>query len=240
MKRMTIFATVILALCAALVLAAAPAALLNPDQALERLKSGNARFVQAKLTHPNQDAFRRLSTGQEGQKPFATILGCSDSRVPPELVFDTGLGDLFVVRVAGNSTYFDQAGTIEYGAEHLGSQLVVVLGHTKCGAVQAVVDGAQEGGNIAGLVANIVPAVQKARLENPGLSGDELVTKAVEANAWQSVEDLFRQSPLIRHMVQEGKVKVVAAVYDIETGQVKWLGQHPRQAELLALDTGPK
>jgi carbonic anhydrase len=238
MKRGIIFAVVVLALCSAMVWAGAPESLPTPDQALERLQRGNERFVASKPIHPDLDPLRRSITAKEGQRPFAMVLGCSDSRVPVEHVFDAGLGDLFVIRVAGNVTYFDQAGTIEYGAEHLGANLLVVMGHTKCGAVAAVVNGAQEHGNIPALVANIVPAVNRARAENPGLSGPELVDKAVEANVWQSIEDLFKQSPAMREMVKAGKVKVVGAVYDIESGKVKWLGEHSRQAELVELAGG--
>lgn len=240
MKRVPALSFAVVVLFAAMAWASAPKSDLTPDQALERLRRGNERFVAAKPIHPNQDPFRRSITAKEGQKPFATILSCSDSRVPLELVFDAGVGDLFVVRVAGNVTYFDQAGSIEYGAEHLGSNLVVVLGHTKCGAVTAVVGGAQEHGNIPALVAGIVPPVAKVKADNPGMTGEELVNKAIVANTWQSIEDLFRQSPAMREMVKSGQVKVVGAIYDVETGKVNWLGEHPRQAELLALEGGVK
>ena len=240
MKRILIAALTMVALCAALAWASAPKPLLTPDQALERLQRGNERFVTSKMIHPNQDAFRRTTTAKEGQKPFATILGCADSRVPLELVFDAGVGDLFVIRVAGNVTYFDAAGTIEYGAEHLGSNLLVVLGHTKCGAVNAVVDGAKVGGNLPALVANIVPPVTEVKAANPGLAGVDLSNKAIEANMWASIADLFKQSPVMREMVKSGKVKVVGAMYDIESGKVAFKGEHPKQAELLALTSGPK
>ncbi|GFK93187.1 Carbonic anhydrase 2 [Fundidesulfovibrio magnetotacticus] len=240
MKRVSFIAALILALCAAMALASAPKPTLTPDQALERLQRGNERFSAAKLIHPNQDPFRRTMTAKEGQKPFATILGCADSRVPLELVFDTGVGDLFVVRVAGNVTYFDGAGTIEYGADHLGSNLLVVLGHTKCGAVNAVLGGGEAHGNIPALVANIVPPVTRVKAENPGLTGEALANKAIEANTWQSIEDLFKQSPMMRDMVKAGNVKVVGAIYDIESGKVNWLGEHPKQAELVALTGGAK
>ena len=238
MKRILPFSLAIVALCAAIVWASAPKALLTPDQALERLQRGNERFVASRPIYPDQDPFRRTTTAKEGQRPFATVLGCADSRVPLELVFDTGIGDIFVIRVAGNVTYFDQAGSIEYGAEHLGSNLLVVLGHTKCGAVSAVVNGDQEHGNIPALVAGIVPAVAKVKAENPELSGDDLINKAIEANTWQSIEDLFKQSPSMREMVKSKQVKVVGAVYDVQTGKVNWLGEHPRQAELLSLTGG--
>lgn len=239
MKRILSLSLMVVVLCAAMVWASAPKPTLTPDQALERLQRGNERFLAAKPIHPNQDAFRRSVTAKEGQKPFATILGCADSRVPLELVFDAGVGDLFVVRVAGNVTYFDQAGTIEYGADHLGSNLVVVLGHTKCGAVTAVVNGEEAHGNIPALVANIVPPVTKVKADNPGLAGADLLNKAIEANTFQAIEDLFKSSPIMRDMVKAQQAKVVAAIYDVESGKVNWLGEHPRQAELLELTGGP-
>lgn len=241
MKRLLTFPLLLIMLCASIAWASGtPASILSPDQALERLMRGNERFVTGKPIHPNQDAFRRSSTGKEGQRPYATILGCSDSREPVELIFDAGVGDLFVVRVAGNTTYADQAGTIEYGAEHLGVPLLVVLGHTKCGAVSAVINGDHVGGNIPALVANIIPAANKAKADNPSLAGAELIDKAIVANTWQSIEDLFKQSPEVRGLVQSGKMKVVGGVYDLEHGTVNWMGEHPKQAELLTLTSGPK
>jgi carbonic anhydrase len=240
MKRILVLSLAVVALCAAMVWASAPKPTLTPDQALERLQRGNERFVASKFIHPNLDPFRRTTTAKDGQKPFVTILGCADSRVPLELVFDTGIGDIFAVRVAGNVTYFDQAGTIEYGADHLGSNLLVVLGHTKCGAVNAVLKGEEAHGNIPALVANIVPPVTKTKADNPGLSGEELANKAIEANTWQSIADLFKQSPMMREMVKAKQVKVVGAIYDVESGKVSWLGEHPNQEELLALTGGAK
>ena len=238
MRRLLALSLSALFLCAAAALASAPKAPLTPDQALERLKRGNERFVSSKMIPPDQDPFRRAMTAKEGQKPYAIILGCADSRVPLELVFDAGVGDLFVTRVAGNVTHFDQAGTIEYGADHLGTNLVVVLGHTQCGAVTAVVNGDQVHGNIPALVAGIVPPVTKVKAENPNLPKNELAAKAIEANTWQSVEDLFKQSPIMRGLVKSKQVKVVGAIYDIQSGKVNWLGEHPKQAELIELTGG--
>lgn len=242
MKRLLAASVSLVVLCASLALASSnpPVSALGPDQALERLQRGNERYVAGKPIHPNADAMRRMVTTKEGQKPYATVLACSDSRVPPEIFFDTGVGELFVVRVAGNVAYFDQVGSIEYAAEHLGTPLLVVLGHTHCGAVTAVAEDAHVAGNIAPMVAGIKPAVAKAKADNPGLSGAALTAKAIEANTWQSIEDVFKQSPEMRLLVREGKVKVVGALYDIESGKVSWLGEHPRQAELLQLNSGLK
>jgi carbonic anhydrase len=206
---------------------------ISPEAALSRLKEGNRRFRTGALLHPNIDARRLMETAGKGQTPFATILGCSDSRVPCELVFDQGVGDLFVVRVAGNVCAVDEAGSIEYGIGHLGTPLLVVLGHEKCGAVTAVATDAELEGSIPELVGHIRPAVAEARRLHPGLKSDPLVRFALRANVIQSIEDLFRRSGTARDLVREGKVVVVGAVYDLESGEVTWLGPHPRQAVLV-------
>jgi len=205
----------------------------TPDQAIQQLTDGNARYVQERSSHPNPGAARRLQTATEGQHPFATILSCADSRVPLEVVFDQGLGDIFVVRVAGNVCGVDELGSIEYGVDHVGTPLMVVLGHTQCGAVMAAAMHAEVHGNIKALIEQIAPAVVKAQAAHADLHGKDLIPAATEANVWQSIEDLFAKSHTMRHCVHEGKAKVVGAIYDIKTGQVHWLGEHPRQGELL-------
>jgi carbonic anhydrase len=224
--------TLCLLLCAALALAAAEGPGVSPDQALEHLKQGNARFVSGKSNHPNQ-TFKRLKETSSGQKPFATVLGCSDSREPVELIFDQGFGDVFVVRVAGNVADTDEVGTIEYGVGHLHTPLLLVLGHTKCGAVTAVATKAEVHGSIPQLVDNIVPAVERATAANPGLLPGDLVEKAIVENVWQSIADALKRSEEVRHLVAAGQLKIEGAVYDIATGKVNWLGPHPNQAELL-------
>jgi len=212
----------------------------DPDDALQMLVDGNRRFTAGETSMPKIDQLRRCETFGTGQHPFATILSCADSRVPPEIVFDQGIGDLFVIRIAGNVADTDELATIEYGAAHLGSRLVVVMGHTKCGAVTAVVDGAQVKGNLAGLLDNIGPAVALTKKQNPTLTGAPLVTRAIRANVFQSIEDLISNSPDLRAMMAEEKIKVVGAVYDIHSGTIDWLGQHPRQGALMAAPTKPK
>lgn len=225
---------------ASVVVGRAPAAPANqdsgvkPDEAIQRLKDGNGRFAAGKSSHPNVTAARREETVKGGQHPFACVLACSDSRVPVERLFDQGFGDLFVIRVAGNVANVDEIGSIEYGADHLGAPIVLVLGHTHCGAVTAVATGAEAHGNIATLVENIRPAVASAQKKHPDVHGKDLVPTAIEANVWQSIDDLFKNSPVIRKRVQEGRVKVVGAVYDLATGQVKWLGEHPQTAQLMS------
>ncbi len=204
-----------------------------PDAALKLLKQGNARFVSGKSLHRNQTRVRRHETAVKGQKPFAAILSCSDSRVPPEILFDQGIGDLFVIRVAGNVADTNEIGTLEYGVEHLGSTLVVVMGHTRCGAVTAVATGAEARDNVLKLVEHIVPAVKKARELNPTLQGESLVPEATKANIFQSMEDIFRKSHLLREKVSCGGTALVGALYDIDSGKVVWLGAHPEEKKLI-------
>lgn len=192
----------------------------SPDAILADLKAGNARFVAGKATRPHATP-KRLKETAKGQHPEAIILGCSDSRVPPELVFDEGIGDLFIVRVAGNVAEEHTIGSVEYAAEHLAVPLVVVLGHHSCGAVKATAEatGPVEG-NVGALVKEIKPAVDETR--KAPASKDGLVHDAVHANTRKQAEALVTKSPVLKHLVEAGKVKVVAAVYDLETGKVDW------------------
>jgi carbonic anhydrase len=210
----------------------------SPDGAIKRLVEGNQRYLASRSQHARADQARRCDTFTTGQHPFAVVLACADSRAPVELIFDQGIGDLFVVRVAGNVADTDEIGTIEYGAAHLNTPLVVVLGHSKCGAVTAVVDGAKVSDNIARLVDNIAPAVEDARHQHPGATGEALVAGAVEANVMQSIQDLLSRSEEVRHLVASSKVKVVGAVYDLHTGTIQWLGEHAKQTELLKASPG--
>jgi len=213
------------------------AAAVAPADALIQLQQGNQRFLSGQATHPNQTAERRAEVAK-GQTPFATILTCSDSRVAAETLFDQGLGDLFIVRVAGNVAKTDEIGSIEYGTGHLGTPLLVVMGHSSCGAVKAVLEGTEVHGSIPELVAPIGPAVEKAKAANPGLPGGEMLARAVETNVWLSVESILENSATIRDLVKAGKLKVVGAVYDLASGTVQWQGEHPEQARLLAATGG--
>jgi carbonic anhydrase len=203
------------------------------NEALTLLKEGNARFAEGARTLPNTGSDRRLDTFANGQKPFVTILGCADSRVPPEHLFDAGIGDLFIIRVAGNVADTDEIGTVEYGVEHLGTPLLVVLGHGKCGAVTAVLKGDHVGGSIPALVDNILPAAEKGKAEYGSDFSDRLLNGTIELNVWQAIEDIFLGSAIVRELAEEGKLKVVGAVYDLDTGKVEWLGEHPDQKKLL-------
>lgn len=205
----------------------------SADEALQQLKDGNRRFAEMKANNPNRDVKRRFDTANEGQKPIVTILGCSDSRVPAEIVFDAGIGDLFIVRVAGNVSDVDEIGSVEYGVGHLMTPLLVVLGHEKCGAVKAVAENASVHGSIPQLVDNIKPAVDAARKLHPTLKGDAFIPFAVRANVLQSIDDLFTHSETARERAKSGELKVIGAIYDIETGKVSWIGEHPSMGRLL-------
>jgi carbonic anhydrase len=240
MKKISLLMFVILvaAVLAAPVLGASAGPVISADEALRLLKAGNARYADGKLQHPHQDQARRALTAAQGQHPLATVLTCSDSRAPAEIIFDQGIGDIFVVRVAGNVAATDEIGSIEYAVDHLATPLVVVLGHTQCGAVTAVVDDTKLPPNIANLVEPIKPAVDKAREANPEAAKDVLLKAAITNNIWQAVEDMLRQSPLIRDKVRDGQAQVVGALYDIDSGQVQWLGPHPDQEKLVGTKKG--
>jgi carbonic anhydrase len=193
----------------------------SPDEALKRLLEGNARFVSGHLTHagPEQIAEAR-GTGSKGQAPFAVIVGCSDSRVGPEIIFDQGIGDLFVVRTAGEVVDSAALGSIEYAVAHLGSALVVVLGHERCGAVAAAVAGAKEPGHIAAVLAAIEPAVKQTK----GQAGDP-VENAVRAQALDVAKQLQEAKPILAERVQSGKIRIVAARYDLLSGKIDLLSR---------------
>jgi carbonic anhydrase len=226
-------------LCAALLLLCAPvfASSAGPavtaDQALTLLKEGNGRFVADKEDHPNQGFTARAQTSAKGQTPFACVLSCSDSRAPVEILFDRGIGDIFVIRVAGNVANIDEIASMEYGTDHLNVPLLVVLGHSQCGAVTAVAQKAEAHGNIPYLLKSIIPAVETAKKQDPKASGETLVNLAIKANIWQAIEDIFKNSPVIGGRVKDGKLKVIGASYQLDTGKVTWLGEHPNQSNLI-------
>ncbi|PLX11983.1 MAG: hypothetical protein C0594_02935, partial [Marinilabiliales bacterium] len=207
---------------------------LTQAEAMKKLKEGNARYASGNAIHPNLTSERRAFTASKGQHPYATIIGCSDSRAPIENIFDAGVGDIFVIRVAGNVSDIDEAGSIEYGVDHLETPVFVVMGHTGCGAVTAVCRGDHVHGNIPALVDNIIPAAEKAKSEHGEEFTPELLATAVKYNVWQSIEDLYEVSPVTAERVKEGKLLVVGAIYNLETGKVEWLGKHPNESSLLS------
>ena len=205
----------------------------SADEALALLREGNQRWMDGSVQNPSIGMLRRKTLSDAGQKPFAVVLTCADSRIPVERVFDRGVGEVFVSRVAGNVVGPHESGTIEYALEHLNVPVLVVMGHSKCGAVKATAEGAHVTSNIGSLVDSIKPAVDRAKKLNPNLEGSELVEAAVRENVWQSVFDLYKSSPTVVEMVRSGKVKVVGAVLDISTGKVDWMGEHPWQEAIV-------
>jgi len=189
-------------------------AVVSGDKALQKLMDGNNRYVSAQMSHPNQTPARR-SEVIEGQHPFAVIVGCSDSRVPPEIIFDQGLGDLFVVRLAGHVLSDEALGSIEYALEHLGTRLIMVLGHDNCGAVTAAVKGGDIPGHIGSIVKAIAPAVKKAK-NQPG----DLLENAIRENVAMVVEQLKYSDPLLKELVENGALKIVGAHYHLDDGKV--------------------
>ncbi len=228
------FALLSLALCAGTVWASANGPAYSPDEVRDLLQAGNERYASGHPAHPNQGPVHRTLAAVGGQRPVATIMACSDSRVPVEILFDQGVGDLFVIKVAGNVAGTDEIGSIEYGVDHLGTPLMVVLGHTGCGAVTAAAEGTELHGSIPALVDRILPAAEKVKGEFPEMTGPELVAGIVEANVRQAVEDLLSGSPITAELVRSGSLQVVGAIYDIEHGSVHWLGEHPAQDAILA------
>jgi carbonic anhydrase len=211
---------------------------ISAEDAWRILQEGNARYVAGRPQHPHQGPERRALTTAQGQHPLAAVLTCSDSRVPAEIIFDQGIGDLFVIRVAGNVAATDEIGSLEYAVDHLAAPLVVVLGHTQCGAVTAVLEDTKLPPNIAALVDPIKPAVDKARQDNPDAARDALLKAAITDNVWQAIEDMLKGSPIIRDKVRDGRVRVAGALYDLDSGQVQWLGPHPEQAKLVGAKKG--
>jgi carbonic anhydrase len=194
----------------------------TPADARARLQAGNQRFVSNHPNHPHSNASWRAGLAGS-QHPFATILGCSDSRVPLEPLFDQGFGDLFVIRVAGNVVAVDELGSIEYAANHLGVRLVLVLGHEQCGAVTAALgseaDRKHEPSDIQTLLGRIEPALEGMPA---GLTPAEKIHRGVEANVRQSVR-MLRESPALKAEVERGELAIVGAVYELDTGKVRWL-----------------
>ncbi len=187
---------------------------ISPNEALKLLLDGNQRFVEQTRKYPDQ-SLERMRIVALGQHPFASILGCADSRVPAEIVFDRGLGDLFVVRVAGNVASDTAIGSLEYSASILGCPLIVVLGHRKCGAVAEALDDKPLPGRIGLIVERIKPAMERI-ISRDGDTWENMV----KANIQYQVEKLLERSSILAKRVQDGKLKIVGARYDIDTGRV--------------------
>ena len=189
-----------------------------PAEALARLQAGNQRFVAGELLHPHQTAHRRAELANS-QHPFAIVLGCADSRTSPEVVFDQGLGDIFVVRVAGNVLNDETVGSIEYAVEHLGARLIVVLGHQRCGAVKAARETLAAKAEAPGHVQSLVKALQPAVEATTGAD----VEATAKANVLNVVQALRDSAPILKEMVAKGSISVIGANYNLDTGAVEFL-----------------
>jgi carbonic anhydrase len=214
---LALFAVGVLSIVTARALMAADSEPSMPaDQALKLLLEGNQRFIAGKMEHPNQSPARRDEVAK-GQHPFASVLACADSRTAPEIVFDRGLGDLFTVRVAGNVADKVVIESLDYSVKHLGVRLVMVLGHTRCGAVIAAVDGHDAPGDVGPMLSELRPAVAASK----GMPGDP-VLNAVRENVILIVEKLSTSAELSA-MVKSGELKIVGGVYDLSTGTIDML-----------------
>lgn len=184
----------------------------TPDEAIEILRNGNKRFVSGNILSPNRN-LERLKATASGQKPFAAFLSCADSRVPVEIIFDQGFGDLFITRVAGNCVTTEVMASLEFGCAVLGAKVIYCIGHTNCGAVASTISGKPVPGVISSLYYHIKPACEHAH-------GD--MDKAIEENVKLQVKQLY-VSPVLQELIQENKLKIIGGVYDLETGIVKEL-----------------
>lgn len=196
----------------------------SPQQILRLLEEGNRRFVEGTLRHPNQSPVRRQEL-VDGQAPLAVVVGCADSRVPPEVVFDQGLGDLFVVRVAGNVVGELVVGSVEYALTVLRTPLVVVLGHTGCGAVHAAIEQRRQHRFVSFSLSSIITAIQPAvdRAQQEAENDEDVLDLAVMYNATIMAQRLVERSAVAQNLVRTERLLVVPALYDLETGEVEWL-----------------
>lgn len=196
-----------------------PCLAMAPSEGLQKLLEGNKRYVHDKLEHPNRGLERRESISQK-QNPFAVIVGCSDSRVPPELIFDQGLGDIFAVRTAGNVVSLVELDSVEYAIKHLGAVIVIVLGHENCGAVAAVVQ--EDTSDIPTVAKLIQPAVLEAKKNNPS----SLLTSSIEANA-QAMAKQLANSAVLQESLKAQRIAIYPAYYHLKSGEIKLLTNTP-------------
>ena len=231
-KRMTVFGLTLISLATGIALASSVTPSISADEALRKLMDGNKRYVENKLTIGSRSDTASRKALANSQKPYAVILCCSDSRVPPEIIFDKGLGEIFVIRVAGNVSDPIVLGSIEYAAEHLGSSLVMVLGHQRCGAVRETVEAKSKSTgskNIDAIIHAVAPSVKIATKGCEACKGDancaenrtsEFVECVVDTNAKHVAANLTRQSSILKRLVKEKKIRIIAAKYDMDDGLV--------------------
>lgn len=191
----------------------------TPQEALARLKEGNARFVANRQV--DRDPQEQVRTTGSGQYPFAIVLGCIDSRVSPELIFDQGIGDIFSARIAGNFVNADILGSMEFACKVAGAKLILVLGHSHCGAIMGAVDGAQLG-NLTGMLTKLEPAVEAVPVPAEGRSSKDaaFVQQVAEKNVELTIEAIQQQSPVLKEMLEKGEIGIAGGMYDVETGKV--------------------
>ncbi len=199
--------------------------MLTAQEAIERLKKGNQRFVNGETQHLKLLSHQQRAEMAESQEPFAIILGCSDSRVPAEMVFDQGLGDLFVIRVAGNIVAPSQVGSVEFAAASFGCPVVIVLGHTHCGAIDSTIaaltnPGASSSANLMSIVKRVRPSVEILMQTELKDDLEKLSKHAVRSNVFASVNQLRHGSAVLENLIEQGKLQVVGAEYSLETGEV--------------------
>ena len=192
---------------------------ITSELALQQLMEGNLRYAEGNASHPHQSPERRAEL-ISGQQPFAVILGCSDSRIPPELIFDQGLGDVFVIRTAGEVVDNASLASIEYAVDHLGVPLVMVLGHDSCGAVTAAVQGGEAEGHLGSLMDFIRPAVEQAREAG---EGSDLLNGSIDNNVFNIVEALKSSQPVLSEKVEAGELMILGARYRLDSGLVEIL-----------------
>lgn len=195
---------------------------LTPDDALEKLEEGNERFVEGERIERDYPA--QVKATAAGQYPFAAVLGCIDSRVPAETVFDQGVGDIFTARVAGNFVNTDMLGSLEFATKVAGAKLIVVMGHTDCGAVEGACDDV-ELGNVSALVSELRPSVEAVTPEGETCSSDNdvLVNDIAEHNVQRTIDEIRQKSDIISQLEKEGTIRIVGAMYDVATGEVTFI-----------------
>lgn len=195
---------------------------ITPEIAIQLLKNGNERFIKQDLLE--RDILDQVSATSGGQNPFAVVLGCIDSRVPAEMIFDQAIGDIFNVRIAGNFINTDILGSLEFACKVAGSKVIVVLGHSKCGAVKGACDSV-ELGNLTSMLAKIKPAVEAVTdvTENRTSSNPEFVQKVVDKNIAIATTQILEESPVLRDMFEKNEIAIVGAMYDVDTGKVHFV-----------------
>ncbi len=199
-----------------------PETIASCTEAKQLLFDGNKRFMEAKQANIDTGSTKREAL-LKGQKPFAVIISCSDSRVPPELIFDQGLGDLFVIRNAGNIIDAVSLGSVEYAVEHLKTPLIVVMGHQSCGAVTATVEGGEAPGSISAIVEKIAPSVEKAK-QAGDVFKEELIEKSIRENVKTTIAEI-EKSPIVEHALKKGELTILGAEYHLNSGEVEWLNE---------------